>query len=203
MPRRLESSLEHRPRIEKLLFLDFVLWCFSRSSFIRDLTDSSDFQKLSCIGYAFSWYFTDFTSAGYAISIPTHGIQPSVLALLRGAHKFGFPRIADLMIKMLSLDVECAVGLQTEQMHLQWEMLMRQVWHHQYELNECESRIRLTFFYGMETDYSCNHEFYAKLKELRVDVSQPPCDPLREPKDLRNLAHYFNEPGPAERRSAG
>ena len=94
---------------------------------------------------------------------------------------------------MLSLDLESSFGFQNEQMHLQWEMLMRQVWHHLDELNQYEPRISLVKFYDLHgRDLDGN----LPLEELQVDVSRPPCEPLKAPKDLSGLSDFSAQTDP-------
>ena len=180
------SSDFHRG--EDIIFLRFLLWCCSSSSF-AEVGDTTQFTRLRCReGSVWDVCFMDLTSGGYALSTRT-GIQPSALALLRGAHKYSFPRITELMIKMLSLDVESAIGRQNEQMHLLWEMLMRQVWYHLYQLEKCGPLVSFDNLYNLGKQR--NQRYHERIKALLVDVSQPPCEPLKMPKDLSGLVNCY------------
>ena len=179
--------------VQKIAYLRFVLWCCSRASF-DPVTDANKFLCFDHGGTAVTIPVISLTTVGYAVHFKSGMLEPSTLALLRGAYKYRAPRIAKFMLTMISLDLESTCGLQNEQMHLQWEMMMREVWHQLHVLEQCSSRIPLTKFYDLRrTDLTKSNRTmpWENLDELLVDVSYAPCDPPKVEKDYSGLALYF------------
>ena len=194
------GELPYGEPLQKIIYLRFLLWCCSRSSFC-ELEDAKVFTRLDYGGTEWIIPTLALTTVGYAIPQESDPMKPSVLAILRGAYKYQFPRLAGFIQAMMSLDLESECGIKNEEIHMNWEMLMRGVWHHLLALESPGLKVRRislpTFYVLEEEDLPITKRTmpWNDLCELMVDVSKPPCDPPSVGRHYEGLQNYFTKSG--------